>query len=102
MNGYTLQGRKRKVTMWNINFLSGKANYIKVLANYTAPDIIFLSETKMYRPIVPYVDIGDYNYNMIQVRSTEQHIGGMAIIARKELQSETVEIVRKGGTLYMQ
>lgn len=83
------------MTMWNINGLSGKADYIKLLMNDSTPDILFLSETKMYRPIVPNADIGDDNYNVIQVRSTAQHRGGMAVIVRKELQLTMVEIVRK-------
>lgn len=52
---------KLKVTMWNKNGLGDKVNYIKILVNETKPDTMPLSETKMNRPIVPHMYVGDEN-----------------------------------------
>lgn len=80
--------------MWNINGIGGKLNYIKSLINETQPDIILIRETKMYRPIFSHVYVGDDNYRLIQVRSTTHHRGGLAMLARKELQMITAEVMR--------
>lgn len=64
------------------------------------PDIVIFNETKMKRPIIPHVDIGSDEYDVIQVKSTMHGRGGMAVLARKELQITTTEVLREEGRNY--
>lgn len=57
--------------MWNIKGLNGKINYLRILLADTKPDLVIITETKMKRPIINHTDIGDTEYNDIQLKSTE-------------------------------
>lgn len=74
-----------KIVMWNINGLGGKQKYIQLLVEETKPDVVMLSETNMMRPVVPRVDLGTEEYEVIQLKSTEHDRGGMLVLARSEL-----------------
>lgn len=82
------------VVMWNINGLSGKRNYMKVLLDECVADVVILSETKMKRPVIQHEDIGSDKYNIIQIRSIVYGRGGLVVLAKKELQLITAEMIR--------
>lgn len=46
------------ILMWNINGIGGKRDYIRKLLTDTKPDVVIISETKMYRPLVLFTDVG--------------------------------------------
>lgn len=87
-----------EISTWNINGLNGKQKYIQLLLNETRQDIAIFSETKMKRPIIPHVDIGSDEYNIIQLKSTPHGRGGMVILMKHQLKLYTVEVVRKEGS----
>lgn len=76
MNQLKKQTNKElKTTTWNINGLSGKQKYLKTIVEETKPDIMIITETKMKRPIIPHIDIGCDNYDIVQVKSTAHSRG---------------------------
>lgn len=78
----TTRRRELKIVVWNMNGIGGKHKYIQTLLNSENLDVVFISETKMKRPIVPHLDIGNDNYNLIQLRSTINLRGGMVALSK--------------------
>lgn len=84
-----------KIIIWNMNGLGGKQRYLQTLLNESYPDIVLISEKEMKRTIVPYLDIGNDNYNTVQLRSKMYGRGGMVVLVKQELKMELVDVIRK-------
>lgn len=94
-NDHTGTPQNLKIIIWNMNGLGGKQRYLQTLINESYPDIVIITETKMKRHIVPYLDIGQDNYNIVQLRSTMYGRGGMEMLTKQELKLELVDVIRK-------
>lgn len=81
--------------IWNINGLGGKHKYLGCIIDERNPEVVILSETKMKRPIVPHIDVGCDNYDVIQVKSTTYSRGGMVVLVKKGLKLILDEVIRK-------
>lgn len=84
-----------KMIIWNMNGLGGKQKYLQTLINESYHDIIMMSEAKMKRPIVPHLDIGNDNYNIVQLRGKMFGLWGMVMLTKQGLQLELVDVIRK-------
>lgn len=82
-----------KVVSWNINGVTGKREYLKLLMEQSKPDIVFLTETKRQHTISMFSELacGD-DYRVVQVKSTSTNRGGMIAIIKTKLQLITAEI----------
>lgn len=84
-----------KVVCWNINGVSGKREYIKLLMDSHKPDLVFLCETKRQPVINLFSDLAcDDDFRVVQIKSTPTNRGGMIAIIKTKLQLQTAEVLR--------
>lgn len=83
------------VVAWNINGVTGKREYIRLLIQQCNPDLVFLCETKRRLTIGMYSELAcDDSYRVVQLKSTITNRGGIIVIIKAELQLVTAEIKR--------
>lgn len=84
-----------KVISWNINGITGKRQYMRLLIEKHDPDIVFLCETKRNLVISMHNDLAcDDTYRAVQLKSTNSNRGGIIVLIKAELQLVTAEIKR--------
>lgn len=73
-----------KVVSWNINGITGKREYLRLLMEkHVEPDIIFLLETKRQLVVSLYSELAcDDNYRVVQLKSTATNSGGIVVIIK--------------------
>lgn len=87
---------KLRIMSWNINGVTGKRDYIRLLMEKHDPDILFLCETKRILVISQHSELAcDDTYRVVQIKSTSTNGGGMIAIIRNNLQLVTTEVMRK-------
>lgn len=94
-NNISRTQRNLKIIICNINGLGGKHKYLQILLNEADPDLVFISETKSKRPIIPHLDIGSDNYDIVQLRSTTHGRGGLVVLTKHGLQLELAKVIMK-------
>lgn len=84
-----------KVIQWNINGVSGKREYIRLLLENYEPDLVFLSETKWKTVVEANAELacGEV-YRVVQIPSSVTNRGGVIAIWKAELDLVTAEKLR--------
>lgn len=84
-----------KVMQWNVNGVTDKREYFKLLLDIYTPDILFLSETNRRSVIEEHKELacGD-EYRVVQIKSTATNRGGLIAVIKTCLNLVTAEIVR--------
>lgn len=84
-----------KVVQRNVNGVTGKRDYFKLLLDIYAPDILFLSEMKRRTVMEEYKELacGD-EYRVVQIKSTATNRGGLIEVVKTCINLVTAEVVR--------